>query len=97
MIIARRQIAKAREQTEATVRLERERVLSEAQAFHVMLEAAMARVLAEADRDLSADFFAVPRRVRRGPCRSPVHHQRRVRGIARRFRQAGRLFDPRVS
>ena len=48
MIIARRQIAEAREQTEATVRLERERVLSEAQAFRVMLEAAMARVLAEA-------------------------------------------------
>src|SRR3984957_17976903 len=68
MIIARRQIAAAREeadrviaatraqteatfkQTEATVRLEDLRKASEALAFHVMLEAAMARVLAEAAR-----------------------------------------------
>ena len=41
-------IAATREQTETTVRLERERVLSEADAFRAMLEAAMARVLAEA-------------------------------------------------
>jgi len=60
MIIARRQIAASREdadrviaatreQTETTVRLERTRVLTEDGAFHAMLEAAMARVLAEAD------------------------------------------------
>ena len=36
-------------QTETTVRLERERVLSEDKAFRAMLEAALARVLAEAD------------------------------------------------
>jgi hypothetical protein len=36
------------EQTETTVRLERMRDASEASAFHAMLEAAMARVLAEA-------------------------------------------------
>jgi hypothetical protein len=59
MIIARRQIkasrrqadrviAATREQTETTLRLERERIASEARAFRAMLEAAMARVLAEA-------------------------------------------------
>jgi hypothetical protein len=59
MIIARRQIAASREgadrviaatraQTEATVRLEDLRKASEALAFYVMLEAAMARVLTEA-------------------------------------------------
>ena len=61
MIIARRQIAASREeanrviaatraQTEATVRLEDLRKASEALAFYVMLEAAMARVLTEAAR-----------------------------------------------
>ena len=61
MIIARRQIAASREeadrviaatraQTEAAVRLEDLRKASEALAFYVMLEAAMARVLAEAAR-----------------------------------------------
>jgi hypothetical protein len=47
MIMARRQIKAAREQTEATVRLEQDRVASEALAFRVMLEAAMTRVLFE--------------------------------------------------
>ena len=41
-------IAATRDQTEATVRLERERVLSEDRAFRAMLEAAMTGVLAEA-------------------------------------------------
>jgi hypothetical protein len=61
MIIARRQIAASREeadrviaatraQTEAAVRLEDLRKASEALAFHVLLEAAMARVLTEAAR-----------------------------------------------
>ena len=60
MIIAHRQIvasreeadrvvATTREQTETTVRLEQERVASEASAFRAMLEAAMARVLDEVD------------------------------------------------
>jgi hypothetical protein len=66
IMIARRQIAAAREeadrvivatraqteatfkQTEATIRLEDLRKASEALAFHALLEAAMARVLAEA-------------------------------------------------
>ena len=48
VVAAMRVISATREQTETTVRLERERVLNEAQAFRVMLEAAMARVLAEA-------------------------------------------------
>jgi hypothetical protein len=42
------QTAVAQKQIETTVRLERERVLSEASAFHAMLEAAMTRVLDEA-------------------------------------------------
>jgi hypothetical protein len=61
MIIARRQIAASRDeagkviaatraQTETTVRLEQDRVAGEALAFCVVLEAAMARVLAEAAR-----------------------------------------------
>jgi hypothetical protein len=61
MFIARRQIAASREeanrviaatraQTEAAVRLEDLRKADEALSFHVMLEAAMARVLAEAAR-----------------------------------------------
>lgn len=59
MIIANRQIvasreeaakviAATREQTESTVRFERERISREAQAFRITLEAAMTRVLAEA-------------------------------------------------
>jgi len=43
------QTAVAQKQIETTVRLERERVLSEDKAFRVMLEAAMARIIAEAD------------------------------------------------
>jgi hypothetical protein len=45
---ADRVIAATREQTETTVRLEDRRNASEAEAFRVMLEAAMTRVLAEA-------------------------------------------------
>jgi hypothetical protein len=55
MIIAHRQIKASREvitatrdQTETTIRLERERIASEAKAFHAMLAAAMTRVLDEA-------------------------------------------------
>jgi hypothetical protein len=48
MIIACRQIKAAREQTATTIRLEQDRIASEASAFRAMLEAAMARVLAEA-------------------------------------------------
>jgi hypothetical protein len=44
----REQTSVTGEQTSTTVRLERERVLSEDRAFRAMLEAAMARVLAEA-------------------------------------------------
>jgi hypothetical protein len=44
----REQTAVAHEQIATTLRLERERVLSEDRAFHATLEAAMARVLAEA-------------------------------------------------
>ena len=88
-------------QTETTVRLDRMRDASEALAFHAMLEAAMARVLTEAAwaRKTYPQHFGSrrSRRVCRGPCRSPVHHQGRVRGIARRLRQAGRPFDRRVS
>ena len=47
---ARDQIKVTTEQTATTVRLERERDWSEAHAFRAMLEAAMTRVLAEADR-----------------------------------------------
>jgi hypothetical protein len=43
------QTAVAQKQIETTVRLERERVASEARAFHVMLEAAMTRIPAEAE------------------------------------------------
>src|ERR1700722_17154454 len=46
---AKKVIAATREQTETTVRLERERVTEEAKAFHFLLEAAMARVLADAN------------------------------------------------
>ena len=62
---ADRVIAATREQTETTVHLERQRVLSEASAFHAMLEAAMARVLAGghgARKSLSGDFDADGRR-----------------------------------
>jgi hypothetical protein len=113
MIIARRQIAASREeadrviaatreQTETTVHLERQRVLSEASAFHAMLEAAMARVLAEAAWARKAYPETLTRTsggdlVSRKLWRWPVHRQRRVRGIARRLRQAGRPFDGRVS
>ena len=47
-------------QIETTVRLERERALSEASAFHAMLAAAMDRVLAEADwaRKIHPQIFA---------------------------------------
>ena len=48
-------------------------------------------------KDLSAHFGVGNRRVCRGPCRSQVHHQRRVRGIAGRLRQAGQPLDWRVS
>jgi len=43
------QTAVAQKQIETTVRLERRRAASEALAFHAMLAAAMARILAEAD------------------------------------------------
>ena len=45
---ARKVIAATREQTATTIRLERERIASEARAFHTMLFAAMVRVLDEA-------------------------------------------------
>ena len=108
MLIARRQITASREetdrviaatraqteatfkQTEATVRLEDLRKASEALAFHAMLEAAMARVL-------PGEFGADGRLNRRGPYRSPVHHQRRVRGVAGRLHQTRQPFDRRVS
>jgi hypothetical protein len=45
---ANREVDVAQEQIETTLRLERERSAREASAFHAMLEAAMARVLAEA-------------------------------------------------
>jgi hypothetical protein len=48
MIIARKQIAVAQKQIDTTLRLEQERVASEATAFRAMFEAAMARVLADA-------------------------------------------------
>ena len=86
------------EQTAMTVRLERERVLSEDGAFRACSKRRWrARRGGLGQKDLSAAFDAVARRVCRGPCRSPVHHQRRVCGIARRLRQAGRPFDRRVS
>ena len=47
MIIARKQIAVAQKQIDTTLRLERERVASEATAFRAMLDAAMVRVLGE--------------------------------------------------
>ena len=47
MIIARKQIAVAQKQIDTTLRLEQERVASEATAFRAMLEAAMVRVLSE--------------------------------------------------
>ena len=58
--IANRQIAETRKQTETTVRLERERVASEASAFRALLEAAMTRVRAEAERarENNSDAFA---------------------------------------
>jgi hypothetical protein len=46
---ADREVEASQAQTETTVRLEKERVASEALAFHAMLEAAMKRVLDEAD------------------------------------------------
>jgi hypothetical protein len=49
MIITRKQIAVAQKQIDTTLRLEQERVGSEARAFRATLDAAMVRVLAEAD------------------------------------------------
>jgi hypothetical protein len=46
---ANREVEVAQKQIETTLCLERERAAREASAFHAMLEAAMARVLAEAD------------------------------------------------
>jgi hypothetical protein len=48
-------------------------------------------------KSLSEPFGAESWLLDRRLCRSPLHHQRRVRGIARRLRQAGRPFDGRVS
>ena len=75
-------------QTETTVRLELRRDASEALAFHAMLAAAMARVLAEAAwaRETYPHLLtpqtagASPR----GPWHSAVHNQGRVRGITLR-------------
>ena len=81
-------------QSEATIHLEQQRKASEALAFHAMLKAAMARVLAEAalaQRGLSAAFYEGEHR------RSQLHHQGRVRGTARRLRQAGWPIDRRAS
>ncbi len=64
----REQTGVTAEQTRTTVRLEQMRDASEANAFHVMLEAAMARVLAEAAwaRETYPQYFgAGPRRVYR--------------------------------
>ena len=99
VVVAMRVIAATREQTETTVRLERERDASEALAFHAMLEAAMARVLAEAAsaRKTYPQLFGGRWRRVYGCRRSPVHHQGRVRGTACRVRPAGRHFDERVS
>jgi hypothetical protein len=95
---ARAQTEATFKQTEATVRLEDLRNAREALAFYVMLEAAMARVLAEAARarrtylpiltqtaGMSLDGLVVRQ------CKG------RVRGIARRLRPAGRRPDRRVS
>jgi hypothetical protein len=56
------QTAVAQKQIETTVRLEQDRVASEASAFHAMLAAAMDRVLAEADllRTTYPNAFARP-------------------------------------
>ena len=93
------------EQTRTTERLQKMRDASEAKAFHVMLEAAMARVFAEAAWARKtyphilgqAQGASIDAQGRRCPYRSPVHHQRRVRGIARRLRRAGQPLDRRVS
>ena len=85
-------IAATLEQTETTVRLERMRDEDEAHAFRVMLEAAMTRVLAETAwaRSVYPQLFdADGRLVRRCSYGSHLHHQRRVRGVAGRLRQAG--------
>jgi hypothetical protein len=97
---ADRVIAATREQTETTVQLERERELSEAQAFRAMLAAAMTRVLDEAAcaRRAYPGVLATPDGVTVDALTcSPVHHQRRVRGIARRVDSAWRRFDRFVS
>ena len=97
--VTRRQIVATREQTALTEHLEKDRRAREASAFYALLAEAMKRVIAEADRArrglfgrLRASSSCCPR-----PRCSPEHHQRRVRGIARRLRPAGRPFDRRVS
>ena len=86
------QTAVAQKQIDTTLRLEKMREANEASAFQAMLEAAMTRPRRGGlgQKDLSEDLHADDRsRVSRGPCRSPVHHQGRVRGIARCLHQAG--------
>jgi hypothetical protein len=62
VVAAMRVISATREQTATTVRLERERILSEESAFRAVLEAAMARILAEATgaRKTYLQFFTQP-------------------------------------
>lgn len=86
-------------QTETTVRLQQTRDASEASAFHAMLAAAMDRVLAEAAsaRKTYPGTFAQKENesVEELAVRQCITG--RVRGIARRLRQAGRPLDRRLS
>jgi hypothetical protein len=89
---ADREVEASQAQTEPTIRLEKERVASEALAFHAMLEAAMKRVLDEADwarktyastfkstAPWSPEAFAVRQRITKGgfaELRAPCIRQR---------------------
>ncbi len=69
MIIARKQIAAAHEQTATTIRLERRRVVREGYAFSAMLGAAMSRVLDDAKeaRDMVSSEQMVTRAASEAP------------------------------
>ena len=88
-------------QTEATVRLEQDRVASEARAFHAMLKRRwrLSQVAAAGRGGLSPNLLRPRKWVRLREAIAAFGNalRRRIRGTARSVRPAGQPFDQRVS